>query len=138
MNSAIAKSSRTQQIPVNPKTGRVELVFANVELVYPDPQNPNIEISFQESRAKHRGWLDKSWSNSQEGKVLDLNLSTEESSETGEAPTSQLSSTGHHDAGSKDRDGNIDIEEDTPDVKQERPRKMRIMEVNPETQTGET
>ena len=46
---------------VNPRTGRRERVFVNLEAVYPDYSNPNHEISFEELRAMSRGWTDKNW-----------------------------------------------------------------------------
>jgi checkpoint serine/threonine-protein kinase len=46
---------------VNPRTGRRERVFVNLEAVYPDYRNPTKEISFEELRAMHRGWMDKDW-----------------------------------------------------------------------------
>lgn len=33
----------------------------NLEAVYPDYKNPNIEICFEELRAANRGWLKKDW-----------------------------------------------------------------------------
>ncbi|KAL1966917.1 hypothetical protein VTN77DRAFT_3661 [Rasamsonia byssochlamydoides] len=47
---------------VNPRTGRRERVFVNLELVYPDYKNPSYEISFEELRATSRGWMQKDWS----------------------------------------------------------------------------
>ncbi|KAF2807681.1 checkpoint protein kinase-like protein [Mytilinidion resinicola] len=53
---------RDQQQSVNPKTGRTECVFVNLELVYPNADDPSAaEFSFEELRAKHRGWLDYDW-----------------------------------------------------------------------------
>lgn len=45
----------------NPKTGRVECVFVDLQKVYPDPQDPSVEYCFEELRASHRGWLRKDW-----------------------------------------------------------------------------
>ncbi|KAL1983026.1 hypothetical protein VTN96DRAFT_573 [Rasamsonia emersonii] len=47
---------------VNPRTGRRERVFVNLEAVYPDYKNPGYEISFEELRAISRGWMQKDWS----------------------------------------------------------------------------
>lgn len=55
-----------QQEVVNPRTGRAERVFVNLEAVYPNPDDPSEELCFEELRAKHRGWLDKDWSKSEE------------------------------------------------------------------------
>lgn len=46
---------------VNPRTGRRERVFVNLEAVYPDYKDPTKEVSFEELRAMHRGWMDKDW-----------------------------------------------------------------------------
>lgn len=47
---------------INPRTGRRERVFVNLEAVYPDYKNPNYEVCFEELRAASRGWLQKDWS----------------------------------------------------------------------------
>lgn len=53
---------REHQQAVNPKTGRLEVVFVDLEKVYPDHENlMSEEYSFEELRAKHRGWLDYDW-----------------------------------------------------------------------------
>ncbi|KAF2452277.1 hypothetical protein BDY21DRAFT_375675 [Lineolata rhizophorae] len=53
---------REHQKTVNPKTGRVEEVFADLEAVYPDAADPSaVEFCFEELRAKHRGWLECDW-----------------------------------------------------------------------------
>lgn len=51
---------------VNPRTGRRERVFVNLEAVYPDYTNPNHEVSFEELRAISRGWMDKNWRSSKQ------------------------------------------------------------------------
>ncbi|KAF2195485.1 hypothetical protein K469DRAFT_649500 [Zopfia rhizophila CBS 207.26] len=53
---------REHQQSVNPKTGRLEIVFVDLEKVYPDYNGPvGVEYSFEELRAKHRGWMDYDW-----------------------------------------------------------------------------
>jgi|SRR5436190_11363936 len=54
---------------VNPRTGKVERVFVNLEAIYPDRENPTHEMSLEELRAVSRGWMDKDWSR-QRKKVL--------------------------------------------------------------------
>ena len=49
---------------INPRTGRRERVFVNLEAVYPDYKNPTHEVCFEELRAASRGWLQKDWSKS--------------------------------------------------------------------------
>lgn len=46
---------------VNPRTGRRERVFVDLESVYPDYRNPAHEMSFEELRAMNRGWMGKDW-----------------------------------------------------------------------------
>ena len=46
----------------NPKTGRVEHVFVDLDAVYPNPDDLREEFCFEELRARHRGWLDRQWS----------------------------------------------------------------------------
>ncbi|KIW15501.1 hypothetical protein PV08_05547 [Exophiala spinifera] len=43
---------------VNPRTGRIERVFVNVEAIYPSNDQ---EFSFEELRAMSRGWLHRDW-----------------------------------------------------------------------------
>jgi checkpoint serine/threonine-protein kinase len=53
---------REYQQAVNPRTGRVEVVFVDLEKVYPNHEDPmSEEYSFEELRAKHRGWMDHDW-----------------------------------------------------------------------------
>ena len=53
---------REQQQTVNPKTGKTECVFVNLEAVYPNISDPMAaEFSFEELRARHRGWMEYDW-----------------------------------------------------------------------------
>jgi checkpoint serine/threonine-protein kinase len=53
---------REHQQALNPKTGRLEIVYVDLEKVYPNHDDPmSEEYSFEELRAKHRGWLDHDW-----------------------------------------------------------------------------
>ncbi len=53
---------REHQQAVNPRTGRLEVVFVDLEQVYPNHEDPmSEEYSFEELRAKHRGWMDYDW-----------------------------------------------------------------------------
>jgi checkpoint serine/threonine-protein kinase len=55
----------------NPKTGRLECVFVNLEAVYPRSGGSS-EYSFEELRARHRGWMDKEWPRESRGTTRDL------------------------------------------------------------------
>ncbi|KAF2259455.1 hypothetical protein CC78DRAFT_68473 [Lojkania enalia] len=53
---------REHQQCINPKTGRLEIVFVDLTLVYPNHDDPMTEeYSFEELRAKHRGLLNRSF-----------------------------------------------------------------------------
>ncbi|KAI5286955.1 hypothetical protein KEM54_006351 [Ascosphaera aggregata] len=48
---------------VNPRSGKVERIFANLELLYPrGARAGETEMSIDEARAASRGWLLKNWS----------------------------------------------------------------------------
>jgi checkpoint serine/threonine-protein kinase len=48
-------------VTVNPKNGRTEHVYVNLEALYPSSHAPGTELTFEELIAAHRGWLDKVW-----------------------------------------------------------------------------
>ncbi|KAH0556847.1 hypothetical protein GP486_005365 [Trichoglossum hirsutum] len=52
-----AKSELYQQEQINPRTGKAERVFVNLEACYPNPEDPSTELSFEELRAIRRGWI---------------------------------------------------------------------------------
>lgn len=52
---------RPRPVTINPKTGKPESVLANMEAIYPDWPQMNTEMSFEELRAAHRGWLSRDW-----------------------------------------------------------------------------
>ncbi|KAK8089151.1 hypothetical protein PG997_004112 [Apiospora hydei] len=49
------------QVIVNPANGKREQIFVNLEAVYPTPEEPGTELSFEELWAAGRGWLDARW-----------------------------------------------------------------------------
>lgn len=55
-----SSQSQSQQYTVNPKTGRKEYVFANLELVYPSGDaESGYEFCFEELRAMKRGLINR-------------------------------------------------------------------------------
>lgn len=66
-------SSKINQLPAAPsaacnttsRSGKVERVFVNLELVYPNPSDPTEEYCFEELRAACRGWSREEWGKSQ-------------------------------------------------------------------------
>ncbi|KAL1842378.1 hypothetical protein VTJ49DRAFT_5443 [Mycothermus thermophilus] len=49
------------QVTVNPTTGKRERVFVDLRAVYPTPDEPGTELSFEEVWAANRGWLNHDW-----------------------------------------------------------------------------
>ncbi|KAL7924974.1 Mad3/BUB1 homology region 1 domain-containing protein [Trichoderma austrokoningii] len=49
------------QVTVHPQTGKREYIFVDLAAVYPNPEEPGTELSFEEIIAAHRGWLDREW-----------------------------------------------------------------------------
>jgi checkpoint serine/threonine-protein kinase len=67
---------------VNPNNGKKERVFVDLRAVYPTPEQPGTELSFEEIWAANRGWLDTSWEDEpeeeeEEPSVQEGNLSSE-------------------------------------------------------------
>ncbi|KAF2640019.1 hypothetical protein P280DRAFT_401157 [Massarina eburnea CBS 473.64] len=53
---------REHQQALNPRTGRLEIVYVDLQKVYPNRDDPmSEEYSFEELRASQRGWLDMDW-----------------------------------------------------------------------------
>jgi len=50
-----------QRVTINPKNGRSEHVYVNLEQLYPNPHILGTELCFEEMMARQRGWLDKVW-----------------------------------------------------------------------------
>lgn len=48
------------QVTKNPANGKKEHVFVDLQAVYPSPEEPGTELSFEEIWAANRGWLDQS------------------------------------------------------------------------------
>ena len=125
--------SERQQI-INPRTGKIERVFVNLEAVYPNPDDPNEEMSFEELRAKARGWLHKDWPAEMKPKKqnephqqVDLSKSIE---------YKELNDRQHGPGHEVPEIGSKNIAEENHGLKNERPKKMKIREVRAEAQTG--
>ncbi|SPQ18708.1 2cbc621b-ae7c-45ac-b89c-d14323254524 [Thermothielavioides terrestris] len=67
------------QVTVNPSNGKRERVFVDLRAVYPTPDEPGTELSFEEVWAARRGWLDREWEDEElpffadENSVRDVN-----------------------------------------------------------------
>ncbi|KAL4867262.1 hypothetical protein BDV12DRAFT_171594 [Aspergillus spectabilis] len=123
---------------INPRTGRRERVFVDLDAVYPDYKNPNIEVSFEELRAIKRGWMVKNWRTQKEPlKPVSGNAIPGE--------TNALKSSGHNvdkalqkltlnDTDGRALQQTIDLEK-PQDGKAAKARKLKLREVKAETQT---
>ncbi len=105
-------------------------MFVDLQVVYPSPEEPCTELSFEEIWAANRGLLDCSWDEE------DVSAREEESPPAEEAEPSQVDLLAeavatklvvHHDVVMLDENGAI------KDYPRGRPEKKRVMEVN-ETQ----
>lgn len=56
-----SESAHPDQVTRNPKTGKLERVFVNLEDVYGGNGVAEEERSFEELRARHRGWMGHDW-----------------------------------------------------------------------------
>ncbi|PNS14309.1 hypothetical protein CAC42_6822 [Sphaceloma murrayae] len=59
--TSAVKSNHEAQCTTNPRTGKREMVFVNLDVVYTDLGRTKVEFSFEEVMAKHRGWLERDW-----------------------------------------------------------------------------
>lgn len=115
---------------INPRTGRRERVFVNLEAVYPDYMNSNNEMSFEELRALSRGWMQKDW---RSAKVPLKQVS-------GNIPSAVSQPTkGIENSHVKELPVPVNLKsvsDEGYEGKSGRPRKMKVLEVRGETQTS--
>ncbi|KAI2471226.1 Mad3/BUB1 homology region 1-domain-containing protein [Annulohypoxylon bovei var. microspora] len=126
--SHIVIAPSKHQVIVNPQNGKKECVFVNLEAIYPTPEEPGTELSFEELWAANQGWLDVCWDDDsivEEQEELTPRKPTEVDL-LGHRVTEKL--VIHHDAVEFDENGVI--KEQARPVKS---KKKKMMEVN-ETQ----
>ncbi|ORY62312.1 Mad3/BUB1 homology region 1-domain-containing protein [Pseudomassariella vexata] len=129
--SHIVIAPSTHQVIVNPASGKRERVFVNLEAVYPTPEEPGTELSFEELWAASRGWLDTCWDNNSVADDDDGEEEEEEEEATKINVLSQKIATKlvvHQDVVMLDENGAV---KDQP--KSGKPKKTKMVEVN-ETQ----
>lgn len=115
---------------MHPQTGKRERIFVDLATVYPTPDEPGTELSFEEVMAARRGWLDYSW----EQEAVDISLIPE--------PV-DLGELGEIEEISKGVGGKLTIHRDvdengiamTPPRNPRAAKKKKLMEVN-ETQVS--
>ncbi|KAL2178865.1 Mad3/BUB1 homology region 1-domain-containing protein [Thermothelomyces heterothallicus CBS 202.75] len=112
------------QVTVNPTTGKRERVFVDLRAVYPTPDEPGTELSFEEVWAANRGWLGHEWEDEEPPRVSDENSAAAVSA-LADSVSQKLAV--HHDVLRLDENG-------APIYpKESKPRKKKVIEVN-ETQ----
>ena len=120
---------------INPHSGRRERVFVNLEAVYPTPEEPGTELSFEELWAASRGWLDVFWDDES---IVEKSLPCDENSDENNPNVDLLSRevaeklVVHHDVVMLDENGAIKNE-----ARAARSKKKKVMEVN-ETQISQS
>ncbi|KAK4105286.1 hypothetical protein N658DRAFT_491744 [Parathielavia hyrcaniae] len=65
------------QVTVNPANGKRERVFVNLRAIYPTPDEPGTELSFEEIWAANRGWLARDWEDEELPSFADENCPPE-------------------------------------------------------------
>ena len=134
-----------QQQTVNARTGKIERVFVDLEAVYPNDNDLNEEMSFEELRAKSRGWLDRDWaaeskqrmaeeSQSRASSMLVMVTAAETQADAEIMPDVQ-SQPGTQDSTTTLLDNTIAVDIGRAS-KGGRTKKMKIKEVRGETQTS--
>lgn len=116
----------------------------NLEAVYPNPDDPNEEMSFEELRAKARGWADRDWA--AEKKQQDFEDAQLQEQEQRRASIESEKNIEHMLARDVEQNPNphtaselfIDniVDDEARSQKSGRPKKMKIREVKAEVQTS--
>lgn len=129
----------------NAKTGKVERVFVNLAAVYPNPNDPNEEFSFEEMRARSRGWLNKDWGAERREAKQATSIaapiphsvpSPTAATDDIDGHTQNFQPVAGASGGSGDRMEATSCKGVAQEGKPVRPKKMKVMEVKGETQTS--
>ena len=134
-SQSLAKSHITihpaqYQVTMNPQNGKKERVFVDLRTIYPTPDEPGTELSFEEVWAAKRGLLNQ-FSEHDEPSSREVSAPVEEEQtpeveQLVEAVSTKL--VVHHDMVLLDENGVM-----MHPPRQDRPKKKKVMEVN-ETQ----
>lgn len=103
----------------------------NLEAVYPTPEEPGTELSFEELWAASRGWLDAIW---EDESIIEENLASDENNPIVDLLSREVAKklVVHHDVVMLDENGAIKNE-----ARAAKPKKKKVMEVN-ETQISQS
>ena len=128
----------------NARTGKVERVYVDLNAVYPNDDDPNEELSFEELRAKSRGWLNRDWSSEPSKPPVCVTNEIEELQPVSSSiPRSRPETAASHGLTNipfepqqtEPRDDTVN-ESRPRETKAGRPKKKKVMEVKSETQTS--
>lgn len=139
------QKSRSDPAVVNPKTGKAERVFVNLEAVYPNEDDPSEEFSFEELRAMSRGWAARDWKRRPASPLRMISINIQPSPVKGEVDTRKEIEELSHDVDRKlilDNENSSDLgasagkQAEAKDTKVTKPKRIKIREVKQEVQTG--
>ncbi|KAI9875380.1 MAG: hypothetical protein M1830_008540 [Pleopsidium flavum] len=141
-----SRLTNPRPITINPKTGKAESVLANMEAIYPDWPQMSSEMSFEELRAAHRGWMCTDWAAEKQRRVLEETPAPEVMILTNnEEPPNPvdvvLANAVEERLVLEEREVQLEstiIKEGSREGRSGRPRKTKIMEVKGEPQTIKT
>ena len=110
----------------------------NLEKVYPNPNDPSEEMSFEELRAQSRGWTDRNWTAERSPESVDESI-LHKNTETLDSQVSDLlvDYMPQSDIEYYTKTAEVQTLEAPSRVSRTgRTKKMKVMEVKVETQTG--
>lgn len=130
---------------VNPKTGKAERVFVNLEAVYPNPNEPTLEFSFEELRAINRGWAGRDWRTRPASPVGTTLISSQPSpAQSAAAHEKQVDELGLqvHQHLVLDEENSSQLQDvgqqlEAKKAKSTKARRVKVREIKQEAQTGE-
>jgi checkpoint serine/threonine-protein kinase len=130
---------------VNPRTGKPERVFVNLEAVYPDRDNPSHEMSFEELRAISRGWMDRDWASEKTKALKEISgnvpcrdpiMEQDGSDSVDKTLSAQMQEKLDLDDRHPPSSDAVDLREGSRDGKSGKARRLKLREVKAETQTS--
>ncbi|KAL8941688.1 MAG: hypothetical protein Q9216_002101 [Gyalolechia sp. 2 TL-2023] len=135
-----------QQQTTNPRTGKIERVFVNLEAVYPNPHDPTQEFSFEELRATSRGWSARDWAaerkQARQIRMLEREKQTRPSASDAQKSNVSVTEDSQQDLVSQYPSEQLSetapVDDMTQGTKARKSRRTKVMEVKGETQTIKT
>jgi checkpoint serine/threonine-protein kinase len=145
---------KPRTVTLNPRTGKPESVFVDLEAVYPSgTEQGGEEFCFEELRARYRGWMDKDWAKPKSNPVkvhpredseatcrLDLPIRDRDSQTEDELPDHQPMVPEARPVVRTVplKDESVSEKQARKEEKANRTRKIHVMEVRAETQTSKS